>query len=115
MLQSHYNPVNANYYSQREISLNDLAFFFKIAPDQYGRDQILVKTTPYYGGNDQYIAISDLFYCLNSFMDNYNTNIQTLSGELSIIKSKLAELDNLEPATNILDRIEKLEFLIQEN
>lgn len=112
MLTNHYNSLY-NIHNTRDINLIDIAEFFKIGTDNLGREQIVVRTGANY--NPNYVAVSDLVSFCTDLATHYNTTISQLNDELDSLKQRLSEFENLEPANDIVDRIEKLEFLIQEN
>lgn len=112
MLSNHYNSLY-NTYNTRNIDFNDITNFFKIGTDNQGRSQVVVRTGASY--SQDYIAISDLVSFCTDLATHYNNTISQLNHELDSLKVRLAEFENLEPATDIVDRIEKLEFLIEEN
>lgn len=112
MLNNHHSSLYSTH-NTRNIDFDDITNFFKIGTDNQGHSQVVVRFGASY--NQDYIAISDLVSFSMDLANHYNSTINQLNDELDSLKARLAEFENLEPATDIVDRIEKLEFLIEEN
>lgn len=103
MLTNHYSSFH-NVHNTRELTLNDLTQYLRIGQNSDGLDQLVIRVTSPYG-SPEYISIADMLTFLRDFNNHYNSNIEIINRELK----------SVEPATDIIERIEKLEFLIEEN